>query len=106
MENERPWMHHIFSRAELGELLRATDRILWDDDNGLVINLTMSNNQAMDFIHHWHITRDDVEVLDGYESIAYIEDFLLHLVDFLQDYLDRESPNWQENYYGIEPEQD
>lgn len=104
--DDRPWMHKVFTKAELNEILTAADRILWDDDNGLMINLTLSNNQCMDFIHHWHITRDDIEVLDAFESISYIEDFLFHFVNFLENHLDIEQPNWRERYYGVEEEED
>lgn len=100
MSEERPWMHKVFSRSELSELISAANRIIWDDDNGIVVNISMSNNQCMDFIHHWHITRDEEDVLDVYESIAYLEDFLFDLVDFLEKHLDNENDNWREQYYG------
>ena len=104
MDEPRPWMHKVFSKAELNELLRASERIMRDDDEGIIMNLTLTNNQCMDFVHHWTITRDDVETLDMFESVAFIEDFLWHMVNFLEAHLNSEVPNWREYYYGVDPE--
>ena len=88
MSEPRPWMHKVFSKAELRELIDATERIMRDDDEGIIMNLTLTNNQCMDFVHHWTITRDDIETLDLFESVAFIEDFLFHMVGFIEQHLD------------------
>jgi hypothetical protein len=101
MEDERPWMNKIFSKKEQMEISDAAEQIIRDDDNGAMFTVTMSNNQCMDFVHHWHITRDDIPVLDAYESLAFIEDFLYSFMDFIEKHLEEEAPGWQERYYGI-----
>lgn len=102
MDDQKPWMQKIFSKSELNELLRASEKILWDDDNGIVINISLSNNQCMDFVHHWHISRDndDAEISEMIDSVAHIEDFLLHMALFLENHLYEEDPDWPDRYYG------
>jgi len=99
---EKPWMWSIFSGDEIKELLDNSSRIVWDQENGLIIHLTMSNNQCMDFMHHYFITRE-TEILDAGLSIEFIEGFLFDMVSNIEQHLDREVPDWQERYYGVEP---
>jgi len=97
---ERPWMWSLFSKEEIDELITNSSRIMWDQENGLIVNLTLTNNQCMDFLHHYHLTRD-LDLHDSYDSIAFIEEFLLNFAVYIQEYLDEEAPGWQERFYGV-----
>lgn len=92
--DERNWLHSVFSREELHELLNKSDRILWDQENGLLVQVALSNNQCMQLVHHYRMTQSDVP--DALESFYFLDDFLAHLVAFVEAHLDQEVPNWNE----------
>ena len=98
-------MWSVFSKDEIDELITNSSRIMWDQDNGIVIHLTLTNNQCMDFLHHYHISRD-FDVTDAYDSVSFMEDFLWNLAKYLEDYLEKEAPGWQERFYGVESDED
>ena len=98
--SERPWMWTVFSEEEIHELITQSSRIMWNQDNGMVVNLTLTNNQCMDFLHHYFLTRE-TDVLEAYESIEFIEGFLFDLMHHIEKHLEIETPNWQETYYGV-----
>lgn len=101
MSSEKPWMWSVFSKEEIDELVTNSSRIMWDEENGLVINITLNNNQCMEFLHHYHMTRDS-DVYDTMESTIFVEDFLFDFASYIEDHLDRETPGWQEKYYGVD----
>lgn len=94
MSNEKNWLHVVFSKDELRELTQKSDRILFDQENGLVVNLELTNNQCMELVHHYRITLSDVD--DAMPSYIYLDDFLSHFISFLEKHLDTEVPNWNE----------
>jgi len=100
---EKPWMWSIFSKEEIDELMTNSSRIMWDQENGLVIHLTLSNNQCMDFLHHYFITRE-TDIPDAMVSTEFIEGFLFDLMANIEAHLDKEVPDWQERYYNINAE--
>lgn len=103
--SDKPWMWSVFSEEEISELITQSSRIVWNQDNGMVVNLTLSNNQCMDFLHHYFVTRE-TDILDAHDSIEFIEGFLFDLMHHVEKHLDVETPNWQEAYYGVKFEED
>lgn len=103
--NDKPWMWSVFSREEIDELMTNTSRIVWDQQNGMVIHLSLSNNQCMDFLHHYFITRE-TNTIDAMASTEFIEGFLFDLMTHIEAHLDDEAPGWQERYYGVATEED
>lgn len=95
-------MWSIFSKDEISELIGNTSKIMWDQENGMVIHLTLNNNQCMDFVHHYIMTRE-TEELDLMESTSFIEGFLFDLVLHIERHLEQETPGWQERYYAMDP---
>jgi len=100
---DKPWMWSIFSKEEIDELMTNSSRIMWDQENGLVIHLTLSNNQCMDFLHHYFMTRE-TEFPDAVASTEFIEGFLFDLMTNIEQHLDKEVPDWQERYYNLNAE--
>lgn len=94
-------MWSVFSEEEINELITQSSHIVWNQDNGMVVNLTLSNNQCMDFLHHYFMTRE-TEVIDDYRSTEFIEGFLFDLMHHIEKHLDIEAPNWQDTYYGVD----
>lgn len=99
--SDKPWMWSVFSKDEIDELLSNSSRIVWDQENGLVVHLSLSNNQCMEFVHHYTMTRE-IDVADAMESTEFIEGFLYDLVAHIHEHLEQESPNWQERYYSVD----
>lgn len=102
---DKPWMWSVFSKEEIDELTKNTHRIVWDQENGLVIHLTLTNNQCMEFLHHYFISRD-LESPDSLESNMFIQGFLHDLMAQLEQHLEQEAPNWQERFYGLDSDDD
>lgn len=102
--SDKPWMWSVFSEDEINELVTQSSRIVWNQDNGMVVNLTLSNNQCMDFLHHYFMTRE-TEMLDVGESVEFIEGFLFDLMNHVEKHLDNEAPHWEDAYYGTSPDE-
>jgi len=92
--DERSWLNRVFSGEELRELIGKTDRILWDQENGLLVQVPMSNNQCMELVHHYRMVHSDVP--EAFESYEFLDEFLSAFVAFVENHLDSEIPNWNE----------
>ena len=98
--SDKPWMWSVFSKEEIDELMNNSSRIMWDQENGMVVHLTLSNNQCMDFVHHYTMTRE-TEIYDTMDSTEFIEGFLFDLVQHIKEHLALEAPGWEEKFYGV-----
>jgi hypothetical protein len=77
------WAHRVFSSAELEEFELTSEKIVYNAENGVVLNLGLSNNTCIDVVRNWGKAHaGDIEAqnfmlefFDGF--VEYIEDYLI-----------------------------
>ena len=77
------WVHRVFSSAELEEFELTSEKIVYNAENGVVLNLGLSNNTCIDVVRNWgkghagDISAQNymLEFFDGF--VEYIEDYLI-----------------------------
>ena len=82
------WIDKVFSSEEYEELLDIGKTIIYNNENGFVAHLALSNEQCIDLITHYHKSRNaNGEVRSIWESMLHIENFLAYFMQFLEEYL-------------------
>jgi hypothetical protein len=84
------------------EIAARSDQILFDNENGFMVNIQLTNEQCMELVEHWWNSQDEDTRHDVIESYDYIEGFLANFIDFLENYLNHQLEGWQERRYGYE----
>ena len=92
------WANQFFNAEEIDELDEKSNQIIFNNENGLVVNIVLSHEQSMVLVSHYHRTLDD-NVEDGQTSFEYLEGFLAHFIRFLDNCLIEINPDWMEEYY-------
>ena len=106
MTDSWSWTKRIFSAEEIDELCSKSDRIIYDNENGFIVSITLTNEQCMDLVENWWESQNpdiEADVIDSYE---YIESFLANFMFFLEIYLDGYQPGWKEYRFGLEDEEE
>lgn len=102
MSNSWDWAERIFSQEDMVEIAARSDQILFDNENGFMVNIQLTNEQCMELVEHWWNSQDEDTRHDVIESYDYIEGFLANFIDFLENYLNHQLEGWQERRYGYE----
>jgi hypothetical protein len=102
MTDSWSWAKRIFTEDDLYDLADRTDRIIYDNENGFIVNIALTNEQCMDLVEHFYHSQSEDPDEDVIDSFDYIEGFLANFIYFLQNYLDGEHSGWEERRYGIE----
>ena len=92
------WANRFFSADEIHELDAKSNQIIFNNENGLVVNIVLSHEQCMDLVAHYHFTLDE-DIDDAQTSFEFLDGFLAHFTAFLDDCLTEINPNWEETYY-------
>lgn len=77
------WTHRIFSSAELEEFELTSEKIVYNSEHGVVLNIGLSNNTCIDIVRNWGKANNGdldaqnfmLEFFDGF--VEYIEDYLI-----------------------------
>jgi hypothetical protein len=83
--NSEDWTHKIFSDSELEELTLNYEKVVHDSENGIIINMGLSNEMCIDMIQAWNRGHEGHFVSQMQMII-----FLGQLVEYLKSYLDDE----------------
>ena len=102
MSNSWDWAERIFSQEDMIEIAARSDQILFDNENGYMVNIQLTNEQCMELVEHRWNSQDEDTRHDVIESYDYIEGFLANFIDFLENYLNHQLEGWQERRYGYE----
>ena len=82
------WTDKVFSSEEYEELLNIGNSIIYNNENGFVAHLALSNEQCIDLRMHYQKSRNaNGEVRSIWESMLHIENFLSYFMQFLEEYL-------------------
>jgi hypothetical protein len=82
------WIDKVFSSEEYEELLNIGNSIIYNNENGFVAHLALSNEQCIDLIAHYRKSRNaSGEARIIWESMLHIENFLSYFMQFLEEYL-------------------
>ena len=82
------WIDKVFSSEEYEELLDIGNSIIYNNENGFVAHLALSNEQCIDLIMQYQKSRNaNGEVRSIWESMLHIENFLSYFMQFLEEYL-------------------
>lgn len=89
------WAERFLSEDDIIELEEKTRQVIYDNENGLIVNIQLSNDQCMQLVEKFYDTLDPLSE-ETMESHEYIEEFLLNFIMFLEEYLDCEEDGWHE----------
>lgn len=92
------WAENIFSSTDIEELGNRYEKILYNSENGIIMTIGISNEQCMEFCHHYDKSRSGKDV--DFESFSYIESFLNFLAGYLDDHLQEEGLDYKTDYDG------
>jgi len=83
--NTDDWARKIFSEIEMEELSVTSEKIVYDSEHGIVINIGLSNDMCVDLIEAWGKSHHD-----DLASQIHILHFMDGFIDYLKDYLNSE----------------
>lgn len=83
--NPEDWARRIFSESELEELSVTSEKIVHDSENGIIINIGLSNDMCVDLVEAWANSHRDI-----LEAQIHMLHFIDGFIDYLKNYLDEE----------------
>jgi hypothetical protein len=95
------WAERFFSKDDIYELEEKSKQLIYDNENGLIVNIPLSNEQCMQLVEKFYDTLDPLSE-ETMESHEYIEEFLLNFIAFVENYLDVEHDGWHERRNSID----
>ena len=84
--NSDDWARKIFSEVELEELSLTSEKIVYDSEHGLIVNVGLSNDMCVDLVESWAMSQGG-HFPSQMHMLAFIESF----IDYLRNYLDEEN---------------
>lgn len=79
------WFRNIFSKSELEELSVTYEKIVYDFEHGLVVNIGLSNDMCLDLVKAWKNSQDG-----KLSAQLHMINFMGGFIDYLKDYLNNE----------------
>jgi hypothetical protein len=79
------WARKIFSEVELEELSLTSEKIVYDSEHGLIVNIGLSNDMCVDLVEAWGMSQSG-HLPSQMHMLAFIEGF----IDYLRNYLNEE----------------
>jgi len=79
------WHRRIFSDEEREELELSSEKIIYDSEHGIVLNIGLSNDMCVDLIEAWGKSHHG-DLGAQLHMLHFIEGF----VNYLKDYLNNE----------------
>jgi hypothetical protein len=79
------WAKRIFSEQEMEELVLSSEKIVYDSEHGIVLNVGMSNDMCVDLIQAWYKSQEG-DLASQMHMMQFIEGF----VNYLRGYLEEE----------------
>jgi hypothetical protein len=83
--NSDEWARKIFSEVELEELSLTSEKIVYDSEHGLIVNVGLSNDMCVELVESWAMSQGG-HFPSQMHMLAFIESF----IDYLRNYLDEE----------------
>lgn len=94
--NPDDWAENIFTSNDIEELGNKYEKIVYNSENGVIVTIGITNEQCMEFCHHYDRSRGGNDV--GFESFNYIESFLNFLATYLDEHLQEEGLDYKNDY--------
>jgi hypothetical protein len=89
------WLHRIFSVDDLEDLNTRAEKILYNNENGFIASIALTNEQCIELLHHYYKSRG---MRFSFDSLRYVEEFLFFMIQFLEEYLIEEGIDFNEEY--------
>lgn len=83
--NSDEWARKIFSDTEMEELSVTSEKIVYDSEHGIVINIGLSNDMCVDLVEAWGLSQQD-----NLKAQMHMLLFMQGLIDYIKDYLESE----------------
>jgi hypothetical protein len=91
MMNE-DWEKGIFSDEELKELSFSSERIVYNLENGISINMGFSNDFCISLCKRWYAALNHADLV----SVAALHGFFQSFIDHIEEHLDDEGIDWRD----------
>lgn len=80
--NNDDWARKIFSENELEELSLTSEKIVYDSEHGIVVNIGLSNEMCIDLIEAWGKSHQN-DLVAQIHMLHFIEGFINYLKEYL-----------------------
>ena len=84
-DNEWTWARRFFSEEEIEDFTIKSEKIIYDAEHGLVVNIGLSNDMCIELVENWGRAHHD-----DLQSQIYMLHFIDGFIDYLKDYLESE----------------
>jgi hypothetical protein len=85
------WEKGIFSDDELKELSFSSERIVYNLENGIAINMGFNNDFCISLCKRWYSAINNADIT----SIVLLHGFFQSFIDHIEAHLDEEGIDWR-----------
>lgn len=99
MTDNYEWAKKFFREEEIDDLEDKSNQIIFNSENGFVVNVVLSNEQCMDLVYHYSIvSSEDDGLMDMFSSYEFLDGFMYNFINFIEKHLQEVNPDWEEDY--------
>jgi len=85
------WEKGIFSDDELKELFFSSERIVYNLENGIAINMSFNNDFCISLCKRWYSAIESADIT----SIVLLHGFFQSFISHIEGYLEEEGIDWK-----------
>ena len=86
------WEEGLFSQDELKELSFTSERIIYNLENGIAINMGFSNDFCISLCKRWNEATHNGDIV----SMAALHGFFQSFIDHIESHLEDEGIDWRD----------
>ena len=86
------WEDRVFSDDELKELSFSSERIVYNLDNGININMGFNNDFCISLCKRWYSALNNADLV----SVALLHGFFQSFIDHIEEHLEEEGIDWRQ----------
>lgn len=79
------WEKFIFSNDELEELGFSSERIIYNNDHGIMVNLGFSNEFCISLLKNWYRAGTTHDISAFISIVSFFQEFINHIEEHLND---------------------
>lgn len=85
------WEEELFSQEEQRELSFTSERIIYNLENGIAINMGFSNDFCISLCKRWYSAMHNSDIV----SLAALHGFFQSFIDHIENHLEEEGIDWR-----------
>ena len=98
---EDSWAFEYMKSEDVEELAYKSEKILIHSENGIVLNVSLSNAHCMNLVHDWYNAVRN----NNMQSTVRMHLFFQGFIDYVSDHLIEENLDWKKDRYNEDDNQ-